>query len=185
MVSQTGSRSTVTQKLGGELREFAFIAAYLYVCFGALILYKTAILHGEGISYTPYGIAVVKALLLGKFILVGQALRIGDRYKSRRVIHVIALKAVLFLLMLLVLSVIEEAIVGLIHGRTITASLGEVAGDSLPQILATCFIMLLILIPYLSYRELGEVLGEGRLQQLLFESREGPISHSHDGRQQG
>ena len=185
MVSQTGSRSTVTQKLGGELREFAFIAAYLYVCFGALILYKTAILHGEGISYTPYGIAAVKALILGKFILVGHALKVGDRYENRRVIHVIALKSVLFLFMLIVLSVIEEAIVGLIHGRTITASLADVAGDSLLQILATCLIMLLILVPYLSYRELSEILGEGRLHQILFESREGPISRSHDGRQQG
>jgi hypothetical protein len=33
--------------LGRELRQYAIVAAYLYVCFGALILYKAAILSGR------------------------------------------------------------------------------------------------------------------------------------------
>jgi hypothetical protein len=46
----------------------------------------------------------------------------------------------------------------------------------LPQILANCVIMLLILIPYLAFRELDQVLGEGRLWQILFEYRAGTQS---------
>ena len=62
---------------------------YLYVCFGAMLLYKMAILHAAGIDYAPYGLAAVKALILGKFMLLGRAARLGDRYQDRRVIHVI------------------------------------------------------------------------------------------------
>ena len=51
--------AAVGRKLGHELREFALIFAYLYACFGAIMLYKTAILRGQGIDYTPYGFAVV------------------------------------------------------------------------------------------------------------------------------
>jgi hypothetical protein len=176
------STENVAKKLGHELQQYALISAYLYVCFGAIILYKVAILHGEGISYAPYGLAAVKALLLGKFMLMGHAIRLGDRYEKRRFIHIVAYKALLFLVALLILSVIEEAAVGVVHGRTFAASLAEVAGATLPQILASCLIMLLILIPYLTFRELDAVLGEGRLRQILFEHHAGLQSgrrHEH------
>jgi hypothetical protein len=174
--------AAVGRKLGHELREFALIFAYLYVCFGAIMLYKTAILRGQGIDYTPYGFAVVKALLLAKFILMGHMARVGDRYERRRFIFVVAHKSLLFLVMLFGLTVIEEAIVGVVHGRTIGASLADVAGGTLPQIVASCVIMLLILIPFLIFRELNEVLGEGRLRQILLDYRIGSQSgsrHTH------
>ncbi len=185
MGSQPASGRTVAQKLGHELRQYALISAYLYVCFGALILYKLAILRGQGISYAPYGLAAVKALVLAKFILMGHALRVGERYKRRRFLHVIAHKSLLFLVVLFVLSLIEEVIAGIVHGRTIAASLAEVGGGTLLQVLASCLIMLLILIPYLTFRELGAVLGEGRLRQILMEYRTGPQSGDHQGQQQG
>jgi hypothetical protein len=168
--------ATIADRLKRELREYAVLSAYLYVCFGAIILYKTAILGGAGISFTPFGLAAVKALILGKFILLGQAVRLGDRYDRRRIVYVIAYKALLYLLLLIVLSVLEEAVVGLIHGQTIAASLAEHLAGRLPQILATSLIMLLVLVPYLASNEVNAALGEGRLWALLFEHRAGPQS---------
>jgi len=168
--------ATVTQRLRHELREFATLSLYLYVCFGALLLYKTAILRGAGISYAPYGLAVVKALILAKFILLGQMAHIGDRYEKRRFIHVIIYKSVLFLILLNVLSVLEECIVGLIHGRALADSLADVWGSAL-QFFSQSMIMLLILIPYIALKELDDVLGEGGLRQLLVQHRSGRASH--------
>ena len=188
MGSEGPSAASIGQKLGHELRQYAVIAAYLYVCFGALILYKTAILRGEGVSYTPFGFAAIKALILGKFILMGHAAGLGDRYQHRSLVHVVARKSLLFLVMLLVLSVVEELVVGLIHGRTVAASLSEFAGGRLPETLASCVIVLLILVPYMAFREFAVVLGEGSLRQLLLERRAGPRSggswpgHASDGR---
>ena len=176
MSSEKPSAMTIGEKMGHELRQFGLIAGYLYVCFGALILYKMAILRGQGIGYAPYGLAAIKALVLSKFILVGHAARIGDRYKRRRFIYVIAHKSLVFLVMLFFLSIVEEAVTGVLHGRTFAASFAEVAGGTLPQILVTCLIMLLILVPYLTFRELSEVLGEGRLRQILLDYRVGPQS---------
>ena len=176
------SGQTVRRKLGHELRQYAMISAYLYVCFGALIFYKTAILWGEGINYAPYGLAAVKALVLGKFILMGHAARMGERYERRRFIHIVAYKSLLFLVMLLVLSVIEEAVVGVIHGRSFADSLMQIGGGTLLEIVASCVIMLLILIPYVTFRELNEVLGEGRLRQILLDYRTGTPSHGRGER---
>jgi hypothetical protein len=161
-----------------ELVQFAVISAYLYVCFGAEILYKTAILNAEGISYAPYGLAAVKALILAKFMLVGEAARLGDRYKSRRVIYIILHKSLLFLLLLLVLSEIEEALSGIAHGQTIDTVLTEMGGSALWQTGASSLIVLLILIPYIAFREISAALGEDRLRQLLLAHRQGTTAAS-------
>jgi hypothetical protein len=163
--------STIAQRLKHELQEYALLSGYLYVCFGALILYKMALLGGVGVSYKLCGLAAIKALILGKFILLGQAVRLGARHERRRIVYDIAYKALLYLVLLIVLSVVEEAVVGVIHGRTTAASLAELAVGKLPQILATSLIMLLILIPYLASKELDVALGEGRLWEILFKHR--------------
>jgi hypothetical protein len=73
------SKTTLSQRLRKELTEYLVIAAYLYVCFGALIFYKATVLQSDGIAFTAFGIAIVKALVLGKFILVLHALKIGEQ----------------------------------------------------------------------------------------------------------
>lgn len=173
MAAIDGSSKTFVQKAKHELREYALLSTYLFVCFGALILYKMSILGEEGISYLPTGLAAIKALVLAKFIMLGHMIRLGDRRAGARIVHVIAYKALLYLILLLVLSVVEEIAVGLIHGRTVAASLAEFGGAKLPQTLATSLIMLLILIPYMASRELSVALGEGRIWTLLFEHRAG------------
>ena len=164
---------TLGRRLRHELVQYGLISAYLYVCFGAVVLYKTAILQAEGISYFPYGLAAVKALILAKFMLLGHAARLGDRYTSRRLIHVILHKSLMFLLLLVVLSEIEEAISGIAHGRTVDAVLTELGGSTLWQTGAASLIMLLILIPYIAFREISAALGEHRLWQLLVARRQG------------
>ncbi|MEO8715893.1 MAG: hypothetical protein ABI369_12850 [Acetobacteraceae bacterium] len=106
-------------------------------------------------------------------MLLDHAAGIGDRYGRRRLAHAIIEKAVLFLLLLLVLSAIEEVIVGVLHGRSIGASLADIGGGTLWQLLATSLIMLLILVPYVAFREISATLGHGGLWQLLLRDREG------------
>jgi hypothetical protein len=166
------SADSLARRAKHELREYALLSAYLFVCFGALILYKAAILGAEGISYLPSGLAAIKALVLAKFIMLGHMIRLGGRHGGRRIAYVIAYKALLYLILLIILSVVEEVVVGLVHGRPIAASFADI-GDKLPQTLAMSLIMLLILIPYLASRELNVALGEGRLWTLLFEHRDG------------
>ncbi|HEV2897276.1 MAG TPA: hypothetical protein VGX71_05425 [Pseudaminobacter sp.] len=173
VVNNSPSPETLAQRAKDELREYALLSLYLFVCFGALILYKMSILGEAGISYLPSGLAAIKALILAKFILLGHMIRLGDRRAGARIVHVIAYKALLYLILLLVLSVVEQVVVGLIHGRTVAVSLAEFGGAKLPQTLATSLIMLLILIPYIASRELNVALGEGRIWTLLFKRRDG------------
>lgn len=153
--------SAMLGKLKADLKAFVVLTAYLYVCLSALILYKMTIVGGSGDGFWPFGLPAIKALLLAKFMMAGHATRLGDRYVERRLIFIIALKAALYLILLILLSLAEEIVVGLIHGRTISASLQDLGGNTLPQILATSAIMLLILIPYFASIELSSSFENG------------------------
>ena len=105
-------------------------------------------------------------------MLVGRALKIGERDTTSPLIWPTLYKAFAFLVLLVVLTIIEEAVVGLFHGQSIAASLGDLVGRRLEETLAGYLIMLLVLIPYFAFRVLGEVLGEGRLVRMFFVERE-------------
>ena len=73
----SAGHQSLKHRLREELRHYVIVAAFLYVCFGALQLYKTAVLEDAGVHYLPLGVAAVKALIIGKFLLVGDP---GDQF---------------------------------------------------------------------------------------------------------
>jgi hypothetical protein len=162
--------SAIASKLKTDLRQFAILAIYLYVCLSAIILYKMTIVGGSGNGFWPFGLPALKALLLAKFIMLGHAIRLGSRYKERRLIVVITTKVVLYFGLLVILSLIEEVVMAVIHGEPVARAIPGVADGSLPQVLATSFIMILVLIPYLASREIDSAL-DGGLWRALMERR--------------
>jgi hypothetical protein len=172
VATETKAKATLPQRATHELKEFAILAVYLYITLGAVIMMKTAVLHTEGIDFAPWGIAIVKAMLLAKFMLIGRAMKIGERDTTSPLIWPTLYRAFAFLVLLIILTIIEEALVGLFHHRSIADSLGELGGVRLEETLAGYLIMLLVLIPYFALRVLGEALGEGRLTRMFFVERE-------------
>lgn len=159
---------TLARRVRSELTEYLAIAGYLAVCFAALLFYKAAILESEGIEAFRLGFAIVKALILGKFVLILEHLKIG-KIKAVRILALNILKnALLFTVLLIVLSAVEEVIAGFIHGETALAALKDFGGGTRPEALATAFLMFLIFLPYFAYRDIAASLGEDRLLRLLF-----------------
>ena len=155
----------------GELREFTIVAVYLWICFTALAYLKFAILEAQGIAFAPFGLAAVKALICAKFVSLGHALHLGERFKKQALLWPVLHKSLVFLLLLLVLNIAEEVFVGWMHGRSLADSLSDMAGGTRDQQIATTIIMLLILIPFFMFRVLSEVIGERTMVRLFFEPR--------------
>jgi hypothetical protein len=172
VITETTAKAPLHKRALHELKELVFITLYLYVTLGAVILMKTAVLHTQGVEFTPWGIAIVKAVVLGKFMLLGEAMKIGGRTTTGPLIWPTLRKAFGLLVLLIIMNIIEEAVVGLFHGKSIAASLGELFGPRLDETLAGYLIMLLVLLPYCAFRVLGEALGEGRLTRMFFVGRE-------------
>ena len=165
LATTTNTRVTLHQRAMHELKEFVVLAVYLYITLGAVILMKTAVLNTEGI-------AVVKAAVLAKFMLLGNAMKIGGRNTTSPLIWPTLHKAFAFLVLLIVMTTIEEAVVGLFLHRSIASSLSELVGPRLEETLAGFVIMLLVLIPFFAFRVLSEALGDGRLERIFFVERE-------------
>ena len=171
MATVTTAKATLRQRALHELKEFVVLALYLYICFGAVILMKMAVLHTVGVEAALWGVAIVKAMVLAKFMLIGFAVKFGEGNSTGPLIWPTMKMAFAFLGLLIVMTVIEEIVVGLFHHQSIAASLGGLFGLRLEETLAGYLIMLLVLIPFFAFRVLSDTLGEGRLERMFFVDR--------------
>jgi hypothetical protein len=171
MSEHAPAKASLRDRAVEELKAFAVLSIYLYICLGALMLYKHSVLEGAGIAFTVWGIAAIKAMVLAKFMLVGRMLNLGMRYRDKPLIWPTLYHALMSLVVLLVLTTIEELVVGLIQSREVGESLNHVVGPIFFQGIAVSLIMFLILIPYSAFTTLGELLGERELFRLFFLDR--------------
>ena len=168
MSSESRPKPTIARRARHTFQQYAIIFVYLFVCFGAITLHKTAVLRDVGVSYAPWGFAAIKALVLGKFMLIGHEIRLGERFNNRPLIYPTLYRSFVFLVFLLVLSGVEEAIAGAWHGQTVAASISAVVGARFFEILSSSFIMFLALLPYFAIRQLADTIGKGQLARLFF-----------------
>lgn len=154
-----------------EFREFLFIVLYLWLIFWLLLLYKSVIVGKDHISYLAHGIALINALVLGKFVLIARAFHLGDTAEDAPLIYPTLLKSALFSMLLACCKIVEETVVGLYHHKSFTESIANLGGGTLNGILAVTVLLFVLLIPFFGFGELRRVLGEGRLPQLFFRSR--------------
>src|SRR5687768_936270 len=84
--SSAGRGESLKSRLREELRNYLIVSAYLFICFGALLFYKAALLDHAGVHYLPLSVAVVKALIIGKFLLIGDAVRVRLQRPPGRVL---------------------------------------------------------------------------------------------------
>ena len=161
-------KSNIRHRFIEEMRAYGIISLYLWICFSALLLYETAVLRAENVQFLPLGTAAVKALIFGKFILIGRAMKAGARIKHDVLLPRIIWKSLAMLLLLLVFTAIEELIVGLVHGQAISGIIAEFLDRPWLQNIAPSVVMLLVLIPMISFEEIDHVLGDGTLKRMLF-----------------
>jgi hypothetical protein len=171
MKSGIAAKVSIRDRVIGELTEFAIFAAYLYVFLAALIYLKAAILHAHDIPFVTFGFAAAKALICAKFMLIGRALHLGERFKALPLIWPTLYKSLVFLALLIALNAIEEALVGLMHHRNVMDSLAEFGGGTLDQLIASSVVALLTLVPFFAFRSLGDIVGERNLVRVFFLQR--------------
>ena len=161
------SEASVKERVREELRIYALLSAYLYVCFASLLAFEATLVEGSPGGLLPHGIAAIKALVIGKFLLIGRAVGAGERIRTRTVAGRIGIRTVGLLLALLLLTLIEEMVVGKIHGHAVGTTLAEAFGHPRFAILAKSAVMTLILLPLVALDELNRALGEGVLRKAL------------------
>ena len=156
------------ERLIEELRKYALISAYLFICFAVILLYETSIQGAAAKDVAvPWSMALIKALVLGKFILIGDALSVGARARHHPLPYRVAWKSMAMLAVLIVFKILEELIVGWAHGKTPASVFQEFLERTWLQDLAPVLLMLLILVPMIAASEIYRAVGATRFREFL------------------
>jgi hypothetical protein len=172
MSNTSVSKSRAGSRIIEELRQLLLISLYLYVCLGALLLYTVSIAGAQQVPLAHFGYAAIKALVLGKFVLLGHWLHVGERLRNRPLIYAALYQSLVLWLFLIVLSALENLTVALFHDRSLMAAFAELLKESLFRIVAQSVILLLVLSPYVALRQFGSTMEPGALRRMFFSTRD-------------
>jgi hypothetical protein len=150
-----------------ETRELFGIFIYLWVLLSLFSLHKALVLNEESLIYHQ-GFALINALALAKVVLVAEFFHVGDNFKNRPLIYPTIFKSAVFAVILLCFHMIEETLLGVLHGKTLSQSIPNTGGGTLQGILMVGIIMFVVLTPFFAFRELGRAIGTEQLRSLLF-----------------
>jgi hypothetical protein len=162
------SKAALKQRVVHELIEYWINVVYLAVFFGAFAWYRRLVLAEYRITYLHYGVAIIEALILAKVILIGDVMGLSRGLENKSLIYPTLYKSVVFTVFVGLFAVLEHMIGGLVHGKGLAGGLVELLSRGKDEIFARCLVTLFAFIPFFAFKELGYLLGEGKLRALFF-----------------
>jgi hypothetical protein len=164
MKGKRDMNDTTGQKVARELKEMLALFLYLALFFSTFLTYRRLIMHDLGVSYFHYGLALLKALVLAKVILLGQLTRLSKRMDKRPLIVPTFYKVIVFALFTMAFEILEHAIGSLLHGKPMMDAVAEILSVGRDELLARMLVLLVAFLPLFAFREIGRILGEGGLR---------------------
>jgi hypothetical protein len=159
-------------RLVAEFENLLIIVSYLWVLLAVLQLHKGMVLAAYGIRYRyseGMVFALVNAVVLGKFMLIGEALHAGERLQSKPLLYSTLFRTAIFTLILVACHVLEELLVALWHGESVST----IPDLKLVEIISMVLIAFVVLMPFFAFTELRRVVGKTELKSLLLERKFG------------
>jgi hypothetical protein len=151
------------QKVLHELINYWLLVLYLAIFFGVFTTYRRLLLAHYGIGYEDYGISVIRALVLGKVVLVAEALRVGRRFEEKPLIVPTLYKTFLFTVCMAVFDIAEALVRSLIGGLGPLGAVDHLMTRFHYEWLSRALVIFFAFIPLFAVRELRRVLGEGAI----------------------
>jgi hypothetical protein len=158
-------------RIKDEFIQASLLALYFAAWFCAIAFFSFALLREAAIPITPFGLALIKAGLCAKFMMIGQAIFPLRVDANRGLIKSIFWHSIAYLGIVLALSFAESGVDGLLHGESfIEAASSFGRGD--PFFIAALSLMYwLIIWPYMILLGLNQSLGNQTVRTILFGSK--------------
>lgn len=179
--------SNMTEKIRGlkdkvvlEMIAYWINVLYLTLVFAVFTSYRRLILAHYYISYTHWGISLIKALVLAKVIMIGGLFHFWRSLDNKPLILPTLSKAFAFTLWVVLFAAVESAIRGFLHGKGLDGMLDHLLSEGSHEFFAKCLVVFVAFIPFFATKELGRVLGKGKMWELFF--RKGPAAAVDLGR---
>lgn len=151
-----------------ETRELLFLTLYLTLFLSSLTIYRSIVLELNIMSYFRFGYNFVEALILAKVILLGQMLKLGNKYADRSLIIPTLYKAVVFSLFVFVFKSLEHFVLGFFRGHSFFLLVEQFTKQKLIESVGILLIIFLFFILLFSFQELKRVVGDEKVFNLFF-----------------
>jgi hypothetical protein len=156
------------QKLMSGLKTYWVNVLYITLFFSVFTDYRRLILAHYQIPYKEYGISVIKALILAKVILIAEHFHLGAGLEKKPLIYPTMYKSFLFTICVAILSIIEALIRGFLRSEGFTGVQSMFMKCFTYEWFATILVAFVAFIPFFAIKELGRVLGSGKITELFF-----------------
>lgn len=144
---------------------YTLFFTFFFSLFGT---YKRLILGEYSIDYLHYSYSLFEAVILSKIILLGSALKLGERFSDKPLIYPVVYKTILFTFFAFIFAVLEHFVVGYFKGSSFSILYKELMNKNLYQILATMLVMAFVFLLFFSILELSKKIGTKKMYDLFF-----------------
>jgi hypothetical protein len=166
-------KKTFKQKLIHELSEYPINVIYLTLFFGAYFVARRLTLSYYGIHVDDYFTAPIKALIIGKVIMIGSLFSLSRKYENKPLIIPVLYKMVIFLAFCVLFDLLEDFIKGWINTGSPGSAYSELVHNHFSKIWLAGMVMLAVsFIPFFMLKELGRIIGHEKFRDLFL--RKGP-----------
>ena len=149
------------------LKKWLILACYFALWFSALTFYNEATLHLEPSQVIGYGVALIQALLLSKFLVsVEYVLPVGSLYKSNIYLAAI-IRTTIDSIFVMVSRILSAGLEGTFQHRDFIQSMLDFCQGDVLHILSLLCMYWLIMLPYVAHCLLEHIAGEQGVQAFL------------------
>jgi hypothetical protein len=167
----TEVKEGLRHRIKDEFIQASLLALYFAAWFCAIAFFSFALLREAAIPITPFGLAIIKAGLCAKFMMIGKAIFPLRVDANRGLVKSLFWHSIAYLGIVLILSFAEAGIDGLLHGKSFLESLSSFGHGDPIYITALSIMYWLIVWPYLIVLGLNQSLGNQAVHAILFGSK--------------
>jgi hypothetical protein len=158
----------IKKKIEAEAKQALALTVYFATWFCALTFFAVTNSEGHPMPLSLFGIALIKAGLCAKFMLIAQAIFPIKVSKTNGIIKSLFLESLFYIFVVLSLNYIEAGIEGLMHGKNFIDAMAGFGQKNPLHVLAMTIVYWLIVWPYLVLVGLRLALGEDTTIKILF-----------------
>ena len=164
------AKESLSHRIKDEFVQAALLTLYFAAWFCAVAFFSFALLREAAIPISPFGLAIIKAALCAKFMMIGKAIFPLRVDANLGLVKSLFWHSIAYLGIVLALSYAEAGIDGLLHGKSFLESVSSFGHGDPIYIAALSLIYWLIIWPYLIVLGLNQSLGNMAVRTILFGS---------------
>lgn len=142
---------------------------FFFIALHIVALVRVLMTHGTGLPVSSSGQIAVGALILGKAVLLADLMPAINRFPNRPLAYNVAWKTAIYFVIATVIHYLERLVDFWKQAGGFAAANEKLLATIVwPHFLAIQIVLLVLILNYCVLRELGRVLGTGKLLTLFF-----------------